>query len=332
MKRIILLVLALIPALSNAAALDLFMNQRDANNTNTLTRQITHPAGTADGVFGYIGSSQLPGFLTIGPGLTLSNGVLDAGQSSAPTWASITGKPAFATVATSGLYSDLAGSPALFSGAYADLTGKPALFSGAYADLSGKPSLFSGNYADLTGKPTLFNGAYASLTGIPATFAPAAHTQAFSTITATPTTLAGYGITDAATASSLAGYATTGALSSGLAGKFNTPAGTTAQYIRGDGSLATLPVARRIEVYSGTTNASGQVVVTYPTAYPVTPIVQPPAPALANQVWTTVSSTTTGFTLQLNQRNTVTLLSIEVLLGATVPVNGAAALFLVVAQ
>jgi hypothetical protein len=49
-------------------------------------------------------------------------------------------------------------------------------------------------------------------------------------------------------------------------------------------------------------------------------------------VWTTVSSTTTGFTLQLNQRNVVTLLGLEVLLGATVPVVGTTAKILVVAE
>lgn len=301
--------LALIPMLAHSAALDLFMNQRDANNANTLTRPIAHPPGNSDGVFGYIGATQLPGFLTIGSGLTLSNGVLSAGASAAPTWASITDKPAF--------------------------------FSGAYGDLSDKPSLFS--------------GAYASLTGIPATFAPAAHTQAWSTITATPTTLAGYGITDAASTSALTGYATTGSLASGLTGKFNTPTGTTAQYVRGDGSLATMPVQvqpdwnattglgailnkpaipaqRRIETYTGATNAAGQIVVTYATAYPGIPAVQPPAPALASQVWTTVSNTATGFTLQLNQRNTINLLNADVLLGATVPVAGVSAVILVVSQ
>lgn len=193
----------------------------------------------------------------------------------------------------------------------------------AWADITGKPALAavatSGSYTDLTGKPALFSGAYSSLTGIPTTFAPAAHTQAWSTITATPTTLAGYGITDGATTAQ-------------LATKFTTPAGTVTQYVRGDGSLATLPVAKRIEVYSGTTNASGQITVTYPSSFPAVPVVQPPAPAAANQVWTTVSSTATGFTLQLNQRNTVTLLGIEVLLGATVPVTGTASTILVVAQ
>lgn len=72
-----------------------------------------------------------------------------------------------ASVATSGSYSDLSGTPALFSGAYADLTGKPSLFSGAYNDLTGKPSLFSGSYADLTNTPSLFSGAYNDLTGKP---------------------------------------------------------------------------------------------------------------------------------------------------------------------
>lgn len=153
----------------------------------------------------------------------------------------------------------------------------------------------------------------------PLVFAPAAHSHAFGSLTGVPTTLAGYRITDAVAASA-------------LAAKFNTPTGTALQYVRGDGTLATLPVAKRIETYTGTTNASGQITVTYATAFPTVPVVQPPAPALANQVWTTISSTTTGFTLQLNQRNAVTLLSVEVLLGATGPVVGAAATFLVVAQ
>lgn len=172
--------------------------------------------------------------------------------------------------------------------------------------------------AAILNKPALFSGAYSALTGTPSTFAPAAHTQAWSTITATPTTVSGYGITDAATTGQ-------------LATKFNTPSGTAAQYVRGDGNLATLPVARRIETYTGTTNAQGQVIVVYPTAFAAAPVVQPPAPSAANQVWTTVSSTATGFTMQLNQRNSINLLNADVLLGATVPVVGTVAQFLVVA-
>lgn len=66
-------------------------------------------------------------------------------------------------------------------------------------------------------------------------------TQSWSTITGTPTSLSGYGISDGVTSASLtttlSGYATTGALSA----KFNTPSGTTSEYVRGNGTLATFP-------------------------------------------------------------------------------------------
>ncbi len=418
--RFLLATVAASPALAFSAANDLFINQRTSDNQSTITRTVTAPSGGQSGLVGYNGSlptqfhAGSPVVYTLGPGLTLTGSVLDV-VSGSVTWSSISGKPNFSTVATTGQYSDLLGRPTLFSGAYADLTGKPTLFSGLYADLGGVPSTFapsphthaasdivSGVLADaripsipiskttglqpaldaklstptgttsqylrgdgtiaafpaipaaqvqvdwnatsgiasISNKPALAPvataGTYSSLTGIPSTFPPSAHSQAWSTITATPTTLSGYGISDgvsqSALTAALGSYATNSALTAGLATKFNVPTGTTAQYVRGDGSLATLPAARRIETYSGTTNASGQITVMYPTAYPVAPVVQPPAPALANQVWTTVASTTTGFTMQLSQRNTVTLLAVEVLLGATVPVNGAAATFLVVAQ
>ena len=135
-------------------------------------------------------------------------------------------------------------------------------------------------------------------------------------ITNKPTTLAGFGITDAvsqtalssslsnyattsslstyattaslsnyATTASLANYATTSALSSGLAGKYAQPTGTTAQYIRGDGSLATL------DAYPASTNpanyltsiSSAQVT----TALGFTPLTQAGARSA-------ISLTTTG--------------------------------------
>ena len=57
------------------------------------------------------------------------------------TWTNVSGKPNFATVATSGSYTDLTNKPALFSGSYTDLTNKPALFSGSYTDLTNKPTI-----------------------------------------------------------------------------------------------------------------------------------------------------------------------------------------------
>ena len=73
---------------------------------------------------------------------------------------------ALATVATTGAYADVTGTPSLASvatsGSYNDLSGKPSLStvatSGAYGDLSGTPSLAtvatSGAYSDLSGTPS----------------------------------------------------------------------------------------------------------------------------------------------------------------------------------
>lgn len=213
------------------------------------------------------------------------------------------------------------------------------------ADMSSQlaPVAFSNSYTDLINKPAASGGAQVQtdwnatsglgvLLNKPSTFTPAAHNQDWSTITATPITIAGYGITDA-----------------------YKPSGTAAQYLRGDGSLGTLtaqvqadwnattglgvilnkpviPTQKRVETYTGITAANGQLTIAYTTPFAAVPNVQPPPPATANQVWTLISSTINGFTIQLNQRNVVTLLSAEVLLGATVPVAGVSTQVLVVAQ
>lgn len=71
----------------------------------------------------------------------------------------LTGTPVLATVATSGLYTDLLNRPTLFSGSYTDLTNKPVLFDGTWSSLTGKPSFAtvatSGSYVDLSNKPTI---------------------------------------------------------------------------------------------------------------------------------------------------------------------------------
>jgi hypothetical protein len=112
------------------------------------------------------------GFLYYHDGSTPGGEIIGGGGSGSggPTsWSSVTGKPSFAAVATSGSYADLIGKPTIpskvsdltndsgfiTSVAWADVSGKPALFSGAYADLTGKPTLFSGSYTDLTNKPTI---------------------------------------------------------------------------------------------------------------------------------------------------------------------------------
>lgn len=70
-------------------------------------------------------------------------------------WTDVTGKPNFASVATSGSYNDLSNKPTLFSGEYSDLTNKPTLAtvatSGSYADLSNTPTFKTINGVSITG-------------------------------------------------------------------------------------------------------------------------------------------------------------------------------------
>lgn len=88
-------------------------------------------------------------------------------------------------------------------------------------------------------------GSGLNLSGGTLTAATTGGSSAWSSITGTPTTLAGYGITDAVTNNNLSAallpYVTVSQLTSSLASKFNAPNGTSAQYVRGDGILATLP-------------------------------------------------------------------------------------------
>src|ERR1700749_1115121 len=83
--------------------------------------------------------------------------------------------------------------------------------------------------------------------------------------------------------------------------------------------------AKRQENYSGTSNASGLYTVTFPTPYGTAPNIQPSLPNQANtNVFVKINSvTTTGFTINVFQRNSVNLLGIDVLLFATSNVSGA---------
>lgn len=122
-------------------------------------------------------------------------------------------------------------------------TGPGLSVSGGVIDVvpGGAPS-----WVSITGKPTSLSGygitdAY-PLTGNPSGFLTGiSSAQVVAALGFTPysnANLSGF-ITSAA----LSPYATSASVSAGLAGKFSNPTGSTAQYIRGDGSLATLPVS-----------------------------------------------------------------------------------------
>lgn len=78
--------------------------------------------------------------------------------------------------------------------------------------------------------------------------------SSYITASALASTLSSY-VTNSSLSSTLSGYATSSALTSGLSGKFNSPSGTTSQYIRGDGTLATFPTPA-VRVFSTPTFSS----------------------------------------------------------------------------
>ena len=122
-------------------------------------------------------------------------------------YADLGGKPALATVATSGSFNDLSNQPTPFdpatlasvatTGAYSSLSGTPALATvattGAYGNLTGTPALAavatSGAYSSLSGTPALAavatTGAYSSLSGTPA-LAAVATSGAYSSLSGKP--------------------------------------------------------------------------------------------------------------------------------------------------
>lgn len=91
-------------------------------------------------------------------------------------WADITGKPTFATVATSGAYADLSGKPTLGTAAATAATDYATAAQGAIADSALQPG---------DAVP------YADLTGVPSVFPPATHGHAIADVSGLQTALDG---------------------------------------------------------------------------------------------------------------------------------------------
>lgn len=102
-----------------------------------------------------------------------------------------------------------------------------------------------------------------------------------------------------------------------------------ATYNNSTGSLnvPTPPTAKRQETYSGTTNASGNYTVTFSVAYAVAPNIQASISNQSNvQYQIRVSAvSTTGFTINVNQRNTafLSLLGLDILTAGVTNISGA---------
>lgn len=309
MKKLIALLL--LPLLANAAPNDLLINQRNATDTGTQARTVAIPPANTNGLLGFNGASLLPVFYTVGQGLQLNAGVLSSTVTTGPQGPQ-------GSQGIQGVKGDTGATGPAGPKGDAGAAGP----SGAKGDTGAVGP--QGPKGD-TGS-----------TGPQGAIGATGPAGADSTV---PGPQGPIGLTGPVGPKGDAGAQGAQGLT-GPAGPTGATGATGAQGLRGlqgiqgvqgpTGPQGPSGISKRIETYTGTTNASGQIIVTYPTAFSAVPNVQPPPPALASQVWTMVASTTTGFTLQLNQRNTVTLLNIEVLLGATVPVANSAAQIVVI--
>lgn len=90
-------------------------------------------------------------------------------------------------------------------------------------------------------------------------------------------------------------------------------------------------ITRRIEVYAGVTNGSGDYSVTFPTAYPAAPFVTPIANLLDASYSARVTAVSaSGFTVRIEQRGSLSVLGLNVLSFAVNGASGAMARVLVV--
>ena len=141
------------------------------------------------------------GVVIIGANLTITgNGVLSAtgGGGSVTSnlpWANITSKPTFANIATSGLYTDLNGTPNL--SVYLTI----ASAAGLYQPLGNYVTPACLTYSNISGTPNL--SVYLTTANAATTYLPSANFS-FANISGKPSTLGGYNITDSLTAATAA--------------------------------------------------------------------------------------------------------------------------------
>lgn len=107
MKKLIALLLVLCSTFASAAPNDIVLTQRNSTNTGDILRLMSFPSG-AEGIFWLNATTVTPAVLTLGSNMSVSSGVLD---SVPPTWSTLASKPSFATVAFTGNYGDLTGTP-----------------------------------------------------------------------------------------------------------------------------------------------------------------------------------------------------------------------------
>lgn len=86
MKKFLALIAAIIAtaAIAQVQPYNITLQQRNSTDTGYITRPLATPAGSADGMIYYNGTTQLPGYVVLGGGLSIGSGILAATVTTSP--------------------------------------------------------------------------------------------------------------------------------------------------------------------------------------------------------------------------------------------------------